>query len=759
MTESAPRGLRTVAPAALPFTGKEIDRTRAFCPPRRAYLDNYSYFCINARDNAAGLTVDPPATMTRNCPIRFLRRGNACLLLLPLLTLTLFSACGSAEKSIRRGNAALQIGEYCEAAGQYKRAYRQTPPKERMKRGETAYRMADAYRLYGNIARAVAAYKNAERYGFTDTLTYFYAAETSRMMGDYGGARHYYELYLEQHPGDSAALRGLASCETSLAQKKLGSAYVVRLAELFNGSRSDYAPAFSGPECDQLYFTSTRSQATGSELSGITGMKNGDIFFSKKDESGRWKAPEPVEGEVNTVNDEGACAFTPDGQTMYLTVCRTDPQYPRMAEIWTSQRSDAKWSKPQQVSITADTLSSYAHPAVSPDGQWLYFTSDIPGGYGGLDLWRASIGGDHGLGPVENLGPSINSAGNECFPAFRPSGELYFSSDGRTPSFGGLDLYYATEDTVSHHWTVTHLPAPMNSNADDFGITFNGLHNAGYFSSSRATGGRGWDKIYTFEYPEILQTVKGWVYEQDGYELPEATVYMVGNDGTNLKFGVMSDGSFVQTVKPGVDYLFLAICKGYLNVRQQLRTDTVTEDHQDVLQFPLPSISVPVLVRNIFYEFDKADITPASGEALDRLTNLLKENPNITIELSAHCDFRGNDEYNERLSQRRAENVVQYLTEHGIQADRLTAKGYGEKQPKVVNKKLTETYDFLHENDTLTEAYILKLTPEQQEICHALNRRTEFRVLRTTYGLFDENGNLNIDALRPMRENETPEEP
>ena len=679
--------------------------------------------------------------------------------LLLLLAAAISASCGSAEKSTRRGNAALQIGEYCEAAELYKRAYRQTPPKERAKRGEAAYRMADAYRKYGNVARAVAAYKNAVRYGFVDTLTYFYAGETSRTMGDYGGARLYYELYLEKNPGDSAALRGLASCEQALAQKKLGSAYEVKLADLFNGSRSDYKPALLGPDYDQIYFTSTRSQATGSELSGITGMKNGDLFFSKKDEAGRWKAPEPAEGEVNTVNDEGASAFSPDGQTMYLTVCRTDPQYPRMAEIWTSQRSDAKWSKPQQLTITADTLSSYAHPAPSPDGRWLYFASDMPGGYGGLDLWRAPLTGEHGLGPVENLGADINTPGNEVFPAFRPTGELYFSSDGRLPSMGGLDLYYALEDTTSGRWTVTHLPPPMNSNADDFGITFNGLHNEGFFSSSRATGGRGWDKVYSFVFPEILQTVKGWVYEQDGYELPEATVYMVGNDGTNLKFGVMSDGSFEQPVKPGVDYLFLAICKGFLNVRQQLHADTVTEDHQYVLQFPLPSISVPVLVRNIFYEFDKADITEESSEALDRLTNLLKENPNITIELSAHCDYRGNDDYNERLSQRRAENVVRYLTEHGIQADRLTAKGYGEKQPKVVNKKLTETYPFLHENDTLTLAYILKLAPEQQEICNALNRRTEFRVLRTTYGLFDPNGNLKPDALKPLRQDATRPEP
>ena len=343
------------------------------------------------------------------------------------------------------------------------------------------------------------------------------------------------------------------------------------------------------------------------------------------------------------------------------------------------------------------------------------------------------------------------------FPAFRPSGELYFSSDG-FGGLGGLDLYAAVEDTVSHRWTVRHLPAPMNSNGDDFGITFEGLHNRGYFSTSRTTGGRGWDKIFEFSYPEVLQTVKGWVYEQDGYELPEALVYMVGNDGTYLKITPRSDGSFEQPVQPGVDYIFLATCEGYLNYRNSLRPDSTTESHQYVLQFPLPSISAPVLVRNVFYAFDSAEILPASLPALDRLVTLLAENPNVTIELSAHCDYRGADDYNERLSARRAESVVRYLTEHGIAADRLTAKGYGEQQPKVVTKRLAETYPFLHENDTLTEAYILRLTPEQQDTCNALNRRTQFRVLRTTYGLFDEEGRLKPDAILPKSDARKEEE-
>lgn len=677
---------------------------------------------------------------------------SARYLLYFVLAAVALTSCGNVERTIRRAEASMALGEYCEAANLYKRAYLRTPSSERDRRGRLAYCMGDAYRRFGNTARAQAALLNAVRYSFTDSLTYLYLGDMQRYAADYRAAAQSYQHYLDAHPGDKAALTGLADCQTAASIKSAGSAYEVKIDKLFNGSRADYAPAYLGTDALQIYYTTTRSQVTGNDLNGITGMKNGDIYFSKKDEKGRWKAPEAVEGELNSALDEGACSFSPDGQTMYLTVCPTDPQWPCGAEIWTSQRSDAKWSKPQRLQVTADTLSSYAHPAVSPDGRWLYFTSDMPGGYGGYDLWRAAIGSGHGVGPVENLGPDINTAGNEVFPAFRPSGELYFSSDGRTPNLGGLDLYRATEDTVTGHWHVTPLPAPMNSNGDDFGITFEGLHNRGYFSSNRATGGRGWDKIYSFSYPEVLQTVKGWVYEQDGYELPTATVYMVGDDGTYIKTGVTAEGSFEQPLKPGVRYIFLATCKGYLNYRNELRPDTLEREHQYVLQFPLPSISVPVLVRNVFYEFDKADLTENSREALDRLANLLKENPNITIELSAHCDYRGADAYNLRLSQARAESVVRYLTEHGIAADRLTAKGYGESQPKVVNKKLLETHPFLHENDTLTEAYILKLTPEQQEVCNALNRRTEFRVLRTTYGLFDKNGNLRPDALLPRHE-------
>lgn len=665
--------------------------------------------------------------------------------LVPVVIMSALCACSNAERTTRRADAAMTIGEYQEAASLYRRAYMQTAPRERASRGALAYKMGEAYRSFGNVGRALAAYKNAERFGVADSLVLRKQGDMLRYADNYKGAEEKYKAYLEKNPEDVLALAGYRSSQKATAIREAGSAYTVKLDKNFSSSRADYCPAFSDRNGSAVYFSSTRNSGTGGQMSGITGTKPGDIYCLKKDEKGHWKSPEAAEGELNSEWDEGAACFTEDGNTMYFTVCRSDPQYPRMAEIWTSTRNDAKWGKPQALKITADTLSSYAHPALSPDGKWLYFVSDMPGGYGGYDLWRASVVGGHGVGAVENLGPEINTPGNEMFPAFRPSGELYFSSDGREPNLGGLDLYRAKEDTLTKHWEVLHLPYPMNSNGDDFGITFEGLHNRGFFSSNRASAGRGWDKIYSFSFPEILLSVKGWVYEQDGYELPEAVVYMVGNDGTNMKIGVNLEGSFEQPLAPGGKYLFLATCKGYLNYRAELTVDSlVQKEHQYVLQFPLPSISIPVLVRGVYYEFDKADLTDNSREALDRLVKVLKENPNITIELSAHCDYRGRAEYNEKLSQRRAESVVKYLMEHGIEAERLTAKGYGESQPKTVSKKMAEKYPFLHENDVLTEEFILKLQPEQQEVCNSLNRRTEFRVLRTTYGLVDSQGNLVV---------------
>ena len=608
----------------------------------------------------------------------------------------LLVSCG-ADRNIKRGDKFLSLGEYYDAADQYKQAYRRTPPKQRELRGKISQKIALANDKIDQSAKAIAAYRNVIRYKQDDPETHIKLAENLMKQGSYREAAKEYQQALDSVPDNKEAKEGLEAANSAPAEKKEASKYIVKKMDIFNSRRSDYSPMLYGDQFDQLYFTSTRNEAQGDEISGITGVKPGDIFYSEKDDKGHWTRPQTIESGLNTEYDEGTPDFSPDGREMYITQCTTDPSYPRYAQIAVSNRSDASWGKATPLEISRDTLSSFAHPAISPDGKWLYFVSDMPGGKGGLDIWRVRlIGGT--TGGVENLGEPINTPGDEEFPTFRPNGDLYFSS-----------------------------------NRND---------------------ARGWDHIYSFELPEIVQTVKGWVYEMEGYELPAAQVYMVGDDGTNLKLSVKGDGSFEQVIKPGVDYIMLASCKGYLNHKEELKVDSVTESQEYTLQFPLASIRVPVMIDNIFYDFDKATLRPESKKALDELVKLLQDNPNVTIELSAHCDYKGSEAYNKKLSQERANNVVAYLVEHGIAKDRLTPVGYGKSKPKTIRKKLTEKYPWLKENDVLTEDFIKKLDKDKQEICNQLNRRTEFIVLRTTYGMFDDKGNLkNPPKPKPQEDN------
>lgn len=666
--------------------------------------------------------------------------------LMAFLAVALMLHSCAADNAMRKGEKFLAIGEYHDAAEQFKKAYTKTPTKERQLRGQRALKMAHCYRHISSTQKAISAYRNALRYNVAtldDRLDY---ARLLLKNGEYKRALAEFELLNDSMPNNVLVRNGLLSAKMAPKWKEQGSDYTVKKMTEFNSRRADYCPVLAGDQWDRLYFSSTRNDALGDELSGITGAKPGDIFFSDKDDKGKWSKPQTIESGLNTEYDEGACCLSPDGSTMYLTQCLSDASYPRFAQIVTAQRSDASWGKTTPLLITNDTLSAYAHPAVSPDGEWLYFVSDMPGGKGGLDIWRMRLTANGPVG-VENLGEPINTPGDEMFPTFRPNGDFYFSSDGH-PGFGGLDIFIATvgEDGKYH---LSHPGYPLNSQGDDFGMTFQGQLNQGFFSSNRGDG-RGWDHIYSFYNPEIVQTIRGWIYEQDGYELTAGEARIVGTDGTNLRLGVRGDGSFEYVVKPGVDYIILAMCDGFLNHKEEIHVDSVKESKVYDLQFPLASISAPVLIDNIFYAFDKATLLPESKNALDSLILMLNENPNITIELSAHTDYRGAEAYNKKLSQKRAESVVNYLINHGIAADRLTAVGYGEEKPKTIRRKVAERYPWLKENDVLTEEFILKLKPEQQETANALNRRTEFKVLRTTYNMFDKDGNLKNPPKKPV---------
>lgn len=642
-------------------------------------------------------------------------------------------AAGCRTPKLSEADAQFQRGEYYDASVTYKKVYNKLRKKEeRPQRGEVAFKMGRCYRLLNMSARASAAFQNALRYEYPDSTTHFMLAQALHADGKYAAALRSYDKYLEFCPDDSLAINCAEGCRTAQEIRARGSRYVVKQAKLFNSRRADFCPMYLGADCDQIYYTSTTEKATGDKKSEITGMKNADVFFSKKNEKGEWERPEPVEGELNTEFDEGIVAFSPDAQTMYLTKARRELNAPTSVEIYKSTRSDAKWSAPVKFEITADTLSTFGHPAVSPDGEYLYFVSDMPGGYGGKDIWRISL--KERQGSLVNLGPDINTEGNDDFPYVRSDGSLYFSSDGH-PGMGGLDIFRATAigDPADLRWKVENMGFPINSAGDDFGITF-GKGEDGFFSSNRGDA-RGYDHIYSFEYDPVRITIEGLVMDKDEEPVKNAIIRIVGNDGSNQKEVARDDGSFSFALQRGVKYVMLAGAKGYLNQKQEFASDSTMEDANYWVEFILPSISKPSVVENIFYDYDKADLRSESKTALNELIAVLHDNPNVTIEMASHTDRWGSDAYNINLSERRAKSVVDYLVENGISRDRLQPHGYGKSRPKTVTKRIARLYPQFKEGDILTEEFIKTLSEEDQQAADQINRRTEFSVLSLTYNM------------------------
>lgn len=656
---------------------------------------------------------------------------NKILFIIFLLFAIVLYSCNTAKLST--ANEQFERGEYNDASKTYRKVYNKLTKKEdRPLRGQVAYQLATCYRKLNMFSRASAAYQNAIRYEYPDSITFFYLGRSLQGEGKYAQAIKAYEEFLIWKPNHVLALEGISGCKFAIDHKETKTTrYIVKQAKLFNSRRSDFCPMFLDGNFDQLYFSSTNEKSTGDNKSEITGTKKSDIFFSKKDEQGEWQRPEPVEGELNTDAEEGICSFSPDGQTMYFTKARREPNSNTSVEIFTSQRSEAQWSSPVKYEVINDTISAVGHPAVSPDGKYLYFCSDMPGGFGGKDIWRINLLDK--IGSLENLGPQINTEGDEMFPYLRMDTVIYFASDGH-PGFGGLDLFRAAYNIETEQWFCQNMGTPLNSSADDFGITF-GVGETGFFSSNRGDG-RGYDHIFSFELPELEIAISGWVLDKDEEPIPNAIIRIVGNDGSNQKEVARDDGSFRFKLNRGVKYVMMAGAKGYLNVKQEFESDLAEEDIEYGIDFILSAIHKPQVIENIFYDFDKAVLRDESKVALDEMAQILKDNPNISIEMASHTDRWGSDEYNINLSNQRAQSVIDYLIAAGISADRLKPQGYGETVPKTVTKKINREYPQFQEGTVLTEEFIETLSEEDQEIADQINRRTEFQVTSIDFQTF-----------------------
>lgn len=646
----------------------------------------------------------------------------------------LFQGC-SLKSRIKNADKRFSQGEYFEAGNLYKYVYGNVPTNQKPLRARIAFQQGECYRLINNI-RAEQPFMNAIRNKYADSIVYLRYAQVLQRNGKYGEALKNYSVYLKKDSSSLLAKNGIKACQEMSVWKTQPTRYTVRKADLFNVRSADnFSPAFLNSDADALIFTSSRvfNKKIVIKSNSITGLPNNNMFMIRKDVVGKWEKPFLLDAEINTMNDDkGVCCLSLDGRMMLYTRARQVANSESGTEIMSSNRAGGTWSAPQKIKIFKDSTISVAHPALSPDGQTLYFVSDAKKGLGGKDIWKATLENGE-CKYIENLGPEINTAGDEMFPTVRADGTLYFSSNGH-PGYGGLDIFKATPRKEGG-WIVENMGEPVNSSADDFGMTFAGKKEKGFFSSNRGDM-KGCDAIWSFELPELAYSIEGKVTDEKGTGIPEATVRMISNTGANARIQTKKDGTYRFKLDKDMDCVMMASARGYLNQKQTVSNHGLTDSKTFSIDFKLSTISKLIQIDNIFYEFAKWDLTPASESALQGLVKMLNDNPNITIEISSNTDFIGSNADNKILSEKRAKSVVDYLVSKGIAADRLASVGFGEEKPVTVDADLAKKYTFLKINDILNELFILKLNPEQQEIVNQINRRTEFRVLKTTYKLY-----------------------
>ena len=653
------------------------------------------------------------------------------LLLLFIILVTLYSHETAAQnRKAERAYSAFSSGEYFDAIDEFKDAYSKTKKADKNSKTELVFMIAECYRMINDPKNAETWYKLAVKSSYSKPEAQYWLAESLKKNGKHQLAIDEFKKYKQVAPSDARADQEIRACELAIDWLRNPEAYKVEDLKEINSKESDFSPAYGRDDFGLIYFTSSRDDAAGNKTHGATGQSFTDIFESRIDKKSKWSTPVPVE-VINSESEDGTPCFSSDYKELYFTRCEAGKRERKGCVIMYSKKTGDKWSDPKNIQILPDSLVA-AHPALSPDGLTLYFVSDMAGGFGKKDIWkvtRAQAGG--AWSKPANLGPDINTPGDELFPFVREDGVLYFSSDGQI-GMGGLDIFKA-KPQPDGSWVVQNMKSPINSFADDFGIAFENGNERGIFSSTRK--GKSNDDLYSFELPPLIFNITGLVKdEKTGAPIASSLVDLIASDGNSLQAETGTSGDFKFALKVDVDYILVASKRGYLKGKEKETTKGQEKSREFLVTILLTPIDRPIELPNILYDFGKWDLRPESMVSLDKLVETLFDNPNVTIELMSHTDSRDTEEYNQNLSQKRAQVVVQYLIDKGIEPDRLMAKGYGESTPKVVDAVITSQNPFLKAGTVLSEQYINTLAnDEQKEIAHQINRRTEFRVLKTDY--------------------------
>lgn len=651
------------------------------------------------------------------------------LVLFVLIVIVGMPAAEGQKRKSERAYDAFSAGEYYDAIDQFKDAYSKTKKGNKNTRTELVFMIGECYRLINDPKSAETWYRLAVKSSYSKPDAQFWLAESLKKNGKYPQAIDEFKKYKQIAPSDSRADQEIRSCELAIEWMRNPEAYKIEELKDIDSRESDFSPAYGRDDFGLIYFTSSRDEAAGNKTHGATGQGYTDIFESRIDKKSKWSTPVPVD-VINTEFEEGTPSFSSDYKELYFTRCEAGKREKKGCMIMYSKKTGDTWSDPKNTGILPDSVVA-AHPSISKDGSTLYFVSDIAGGFGKKDIWKVTRAGGGAWSKPVNLGPDINTPGDELFPYERSDGTLYFSSDGNI-GMGGLDIFRA-KPQPDGKWLVQNLKPPINSFADDFGIAFEDENEKGIFSSTRK--GKNNDELYMFEMPPLKFNITGLVKdEKTGAALANSHIELIASDGNSLQAETAGGGDFKFALKSDVDYIIVASRKGYLKGKDKETTKGQEKSRDFMVTILLTPIDNPIELPNILYDFGKWDLRPESMVSLDKLVETLNDNDGVTIELMSHTDSRDTEEYNQNLSQKRAQVVVQYLIEKGIEPERLSAKGYGESTPKVVDKIIAAQNPFLKEGTVLSEQVINTLTnDEQKEIAHQINRRTEFRVLRTDY--------------------------
>ncbi len=664
-----------------------------------------------------------------------------------LVVLFVFDAPELSAQSRRvvRADQAFELKQYSQALNMYRRVYNRVRRKDRNEGNRVAFQAALCYRYLNDHRSAESWFRRVVRANYPETVAVLYFAESLMQNGKFDEALVQYSRYAELVPDDWRGQQGIESVAAAKALNASPTPYEVESLRVFNSREDDLTPVFGDHRSSSLIFASSRDDAMGRDPDPWTGNQHTSFFISYQDRSGSWSRPALLdEGPVNTEFNEGAASINPSATRLYFTRCLRSPDVDMGCRIFVAERDGAKWGQPKEIPLVGDSALTVGHPAISPDELELFFVSDMPGGEGGKDIWvvRRRAPGDT-FGEPENLGPEVNTPGNEMFPFVREDGALFFASDGH-PGLGGLDIFMSQR---SHEgWSEpVNMGIPINSTGDDFGIVFYPGREQGFLSSGRP-GSRGYD-IYSFYLAPFIFTIQGVVVdEMNERPIRDAVIQLIGSDGSFIQTETSQDGTYLfdkDIVRENIDYDMLVSKEMYFSARGRQSTRGAERSVDYVVNFELqPILDKAIPLPEILYEFASWELLPQFKDSLNGLVQTLKDNPRIVIELASHTDSRGTDQLNDTLSQRRAQTVVDFLIAEGVEHGRLKARGYGKRVPRTIERDIErEGFRFVA-GTVLNQMYIESLpTEEHRDAAHQLNRRTEFRVLSDDYSPAEPTGN------------------